>query len=331
VLHTMPLFVEAILAIGIIYLFWITRKQVTELQELKAVAADTQQPAAGSMDVTMIRNLTTLLTEMQSAVASVRADMVREKEALQKVLVEAEDYAAELRVQLAQSHITDKPRVETSSPMQTPPRVTESNVPAQSLAASAESFRLELEAEGRSERSVKHTMGILHTFSLWLGGHRHEDLTIQHIGARELEAYFDHLWKQGYAPSTVRRKMSLLRKFLDWVKIGASRLDETEETVIHPQMALDANDAAQQPDLILHRGLVDHRQIVLELAKRGLDPTAISSRTGLEREAVRLLLLSQHKERKEAGTHASPRERTFLPMGIGLRYLNPEAVPDVRH
>lgn len=339
-LPIMPLLIEVLLAGVVAYLFWMTRRQVAELRLLKEAVEDGHRPA-GALDVRMVNELTSLLGEVQSAIAGVRTEWLQEKETMQQMLQQAEATATEMRVQMAQGSLMGTTLSVTSQPIRTVGKVPASSA-APNLVTMIDDYGQRLRNDGRSDRSIKTTQAAMRRFSHWLGGHRHTELTIDSVGIHEMEVYFDHLWKQGLKRSTVRRKLGTLRKFVDWARSGgavsgreavpvvdsvhthteigevATGERQVNETWVPPTVSAPVPETRNADPLG-----VDRRKAVFDLANRGFDPSAIATRTGLEQDAVRLLLMMQKRVKKT--------ERTFFPLGVGRQYLDMDAVPDARH
>ncbi len=314
-LNTVWLFVEGTLVIAAIYLFQITRKQIADLQIFTEGLSANKRNVAGAVDLDMIADVTSLIGEIQSAVSEARTDLLQEKETLQQLLVQAETVAAELRIQLVQQQTMGKPTtIDTTSSQRTLEALGHISS-VLTLEAMVCKFGRQLQTDGRSDRTVRDTLKIIRDFSSWLGGYRCMELTLEHISTQDLEAYSDLLWKKGYAPATVRRKLSTLQKFVDWAKTDEATHNKASVETGCSTPTFDTNDASL-PN-------ADRHQVVFELANQGLDNSTIASRTGLEQEAVRLLLLTRHKEDKI--------EKTFFPLGMSLPHLYSTRVSDEKH
>ena len=148
--------VEVVLVVAALYIYWLTRKLLSE-------SRSQAQPSSGNLDVA--HDVTDLLAGLQTAADAARADWVRQNTVLQETLHTAEETVTELRALIE--------RAEAASTAQSvPPQVDTTAVedaPQVCLAEAVAAFSEHLiHSEHRSQKAAKRIRHV-QNFAAWLG------------------------------------------------------------------------------------------------------------------------------------------------------------------
>ncbi len=306
----MLLLVEVILVIATASIYWTTRQLV---QDISRSPRQTEQgrgskgdPTAranpSAEDVEIIRDVTDLLAELQSAASAARDDWARQNTSLREMLDRSESIVPELRSLLAQAkamstlpliHPSAHERSNGNGPQ---PRGGAESRHRLTLAEAVAAFGKHLEAKGRGERTVTRTVSHVREFATWLGGQRSNEILLSRINAREIEAYLDYLKALDYKPTTIQRKMAALKAFTAWTNDLANRAQPLCQEDNQSSLTGSARPSLLPTYVDMLSG-TERRRTVFALAEQGLDRRTIAARTGLEQEVVRVLLAKEQSSR----------------------------------
>lgn len=294
------LLLEIVLLAATAYMYWTTRKLVTELQNN---APDPPQTRYGFEDAVtareMSQNVTALLAELESTASCAHNDLIRRNAQLQETLKEAEAVRSELHSLLDKSKSPFAPPenkkevINTSKSSKSPEEASSSLTLAEALI----NFGNYLQESDRSESTISRLTSDARGFITWLGGQRYENVPLDQIGATEIGSYLDYLRSQDYKPSTIKSKQSALRTFSDWVEIQLSSNENFQEKATNSKNSdfyvnKRDSDSSPVPSQTSWTNL-DRYQAVFTLINQGVDQSVIAARTGLEQEAIRMLLATR--------------------------------------
>lgn len=301
------LLLAEIVILGVnIYFFWLIRKYYKDIQTRIFdinLAKDEIQTSPGPTNMKMAKDVAALLTELQSAAKSVRENWLRQQNAMQTMLSEAQETRADLENLLARVETMPAEPV-VAAPAAVIPMAASSGPaasassglevsPSMSLTEAMEKFGESIVENGRSEATANRILSHIRGFAQWWGGHRYEQMRLRRIGTDESEIYFDYLQSQDYQPNTIKRKMNALKAFIGWTN---DVLDEEEEALL-PAVPVAASPGDVNPEPAntpaaapAPQPIADRKTMVLNLAQQGLDQRTIAAKTGMEQEAVRMLL-----------------------------------------
>lgn len=291
------LLLEIILLVATTYTYWLTRQLV-----IKQQATVTNLPQSGikedSEATTIVKHVADLLAEIESTASTVRNDLIRQSAHLQETIKRAEISREGLEILLDQTKIQHcSPQIEEITGT-TPPAKTPNDISTTlNLASALNDFGKYLQTSGRSESTVNSMLSHVRGFVTWLGGQCYEEIPLRRINPVEIETYFDYLSNQNYQPSTLKRKRTVLRTFIVWLNglVADEPLNaDTEVTMKLPvsqDTGLGKSGSNRKKDIFSQFGPGPyHYQQVFTLASQGLDQPAIAAKTGLEQEAIRILL-----------------------------------------
>ncbi len=270
------LLVEIILVGVTGYLLWMVRRTLTEAQKDAAeliAAAQTKTAGVDPVSLKMAQDVSVLLNDLQRTAGTVQADWVKRRQTMQSTLARAEAIEERLRDLLAQADSAPAPPAVAAA---TAPPVAEAT-----LADGLQQFRQYLLHAGSPEKTVTRRMGHVTGFAAWWGGHRYEQVSLTRLGAESVEAYLNHLRNRNYQPGTINRKAKAIWAFRNW--LNNICLAETPVAFILPSASAGE---PQQPEATV----ANRRRMVQQLARQGVDHREIAAQTGLEQEAVRILL-----------------------------------------
>jgi hypothetical protein len=291
------LLLEIILLVATAYIYWLTRQLLIEQQ-----ATPTDLPQSGSKGdseaTAIVKHVTDLLTDVESTVSTVRNDLIRQSAYLQETINRAETTREELEALLDQAkaqHYSSQTEEVTAI---TPPIKMPKDISiALTLASALNDFGKYLQTSGRSENTINSMLSHVRGFVTWLGGQCCEEIPLRRINPTEIETYFDYLSNQNYQLGTLKRKRTVLRTFIVWLNdlVADEPLNADTEVMMTLPASQDTGlgklgsnrkkDIFPQCDSAPH-----HYQQVFALANQGLDQSAIAAKTGLEQEAIRILL-----------------------------------------
>jgi len=266
----MLLVIEMILLAATAYIFWLTRKLLSEARNQPSL------PAASNLEVA--QDVAELLAELQAAANAARTDWARQNAMMQETVQRAERVSAELRSLLAQTtRAQADPPVEPARVPEPTPVQTEMTL-GQALIA----FGEELRRRGQHQDTIDRWLSHLREFASWWGGRHWQSAQLGQLELNDVESYANYLKTKQYKPITLQRKQAALRSFMNW--INAAR--QTRPEVASVPLAEGKGTAAN----IQSRAQTDHYAAAFVLYNQGLDLETIAARTGLERDAVRMLL-----------------------------------------
>jgi hypothetical protein len=300
VLQLMPLFIEFALLAATAYLYWLTRKLAAGSSSplLTGQHTENQAETANVEQVQMMQDVTALLNEWQAAANATREEWLYQQTHLQTMLKQAETTIAELHLLIAQAEIPLK----TTATMPQPQPVAPENciplsssfptLPVSSLAEAPMAFVNYLRQRDYNQRTIARVSSQVQNFVAWLEGKNSTQVLLHRITPIEIRNYGQYLTVQSTQPDYIERELTTIRMFANWVNDVCN--------CRHLQNAVELNHSASlspspvQPSLPsvkmpLSHG-TDRYRNVFTLADQGLDPADITAQTGLEREAVRLLL-----------------------------------------
>jgi hypothetical protein len=290
------LFLEVIILGVTIYFFWLTRQSAAAVNRQAQAGSHSGKPDTAGM----VRELTDLVSELQAAAYATQTDLARQKVEVQQVVNRAEIMVTELHSLLKQAEIVP-PRFtpftfgETAeSDAGQPKRIIASAETAETLGQALLDFGGYLAQNGRSQSSASRTLGYVRHFLQWLNGQRYEDAPLSKIDPLEIEAYHNHLGGHNVSSQTVKRKITAIRQFTDWVTLerdDALPPDNAPAGRPKPPVHKIHGQLEQPVPSAGGAGGANRYKTVYALAEQGLDHPAIAARTGLEQEAVRMLLL----------------------------------------
>lgn len=298
------LLVEALLLGATAYLYWNTRK----LAENPDTPTPLPQPGWVQNQVTvsqMAQDVAQLVTELQTVAGATRDDLLRQRTELQQMLQQAETLTTELRELTNQAEAGSLPQLlqeaavlgQSAGPSTTPKSVTE---PAYSPVRFGQFLRI----SGCGQDVVTLASEHAQEFMLWFDQQlENNEPAPAHIEPRYLDQYIEYLEAHRVDPDTIKRRFIALKAYLNWVnnlsQVDSSELDEPEPVAVESAATAGTGGEAllsprePEPPLIeeqIHAGLERYRT-VFSLAEEGLDQLGIAAKTGLEQEAVRMLLL----------------------------------------
>lgn len=301
--QSMLLLLEIILLVATGYAYWMTRRLVTGSDIPPSLTPGQIRATEGQPDVIEVtREMADLLAELQSMASTVRSDLIRQSAALQEMLNRAETTIAELHTMLDQADVSITPPGHEEEEMSSAAKAMKQDTPLPTLAQALVDFGEYLQGTDRSENTITALVGHVRGFVMWLGGQRFDEIQLKRIGVTEIEGYLDYLNSQNYQANTVKRKLAALRLFTNWIDtlLDAATRPEIDIQQNTSTLAL-TNDqknteetnrvtsvpTAPQADTLAG---IDRYRTVIALANQGLDQPAIAARTGLEQEAIRMLL-----------------------------------------
>jgi len=299
----MLLLLEAALLIATAYIFWQTRRTAAEIADnppppVKGRNSTEQQAQAARM----MHEVTTLVTELQSLADATYQDFMHQKEELDQVISQANTSIAELRNLVAQADtIPAKYAPFPVDPPDSTPRpvaITSSSSPSAAntitWGQTITEFNTYLADNDRTDNTIARANTHIRQFLNWRNGKHFEDIPLSQITPSELNDYADYLTEQSYQDSTVQRKMTALRIFIQWVETWPQNPLPPRLKASPPKVGQDRPDS--QPNSPVESAAPplsasNRFKTVFALAEQGLDQSDIAARTGLEQEAVRMLLL----------------------------------------
>lgn len=308
------LLLELILVAAAGYFFWSTRKLLAEhSQRLTGMLQPDQMDA-----MEMARDVAELLTELQAMAGTVRSDLTMQTVNLQDTLSQAEVTITDLKRLLAKTEAEVEP-TERPKPVHAPLRSQIENRPSSLAPARAEAkpvakkkavvdpvrsfgeavaeYTQYLRRDNRSEATIARLEGHVRELLTWLAGQRYSEAPLSRIDTTEFEAYISYLESQNYRPATLKRKLAALRSFSSWVesalngeatpKIASEESPAVNQTSSEPvESGSEAASVSQMNQLVGQ----SRYQAVLAMADEGVEQSTIAARTGLEQEAIRMML-----------------------------------------
>lgn len=309
------LLLELILVAAAGYFFWSTRKLLAQhSQRLTGMLQPDQMDA-----MEMARDVAELLTELQAMAGTVRSDLAMQTVNLQDTLGQAEVTITDLKRLLAKTEAEVEP-TEPPKPVHTPLRSQIENRPPSLAPAQAEAkpvaekkavttltrnfgqavaeYTQFLRRDNRSEATIARLEGHVRELLTWLAGQRYSEAPLSRIDATEFEAYISYLETQNYRPATLKRKLAALRSFSSWVESALNgeapppiATEESPAVINHTSPETVESDSEVASTSQMNQLVGQSRyQAVMAMADEGLEQSAIAARTGLEQEAIRMML-----------------------------------------
>lgn len=325
-LQYLLLLVEFLLLGATAYIYWNTRRVV----ENSAAPAPLTQPGwvQNQANVAqMTQDVAALVTDLQSVAGATRDDLLKQRVELQLVLKQAETLADELRalinqvdtdpalphpaavVELQPAPVAesepDQPLVMMTAPAEPPvapaPTKTKTDSPGLvplDLVYSAAHFGEFLYASGCGSEVVTLASAHAQEFVIWFTNQfKKDEPTPRHIAPYYLDKYANYLQAQQFSLDTINRRFIALKAYLNWINNLAQDNEVTPPPAPVSSHAGDPHSERQallgpaQPPEEPAAPKTDRYRTVLSLAEEGLDQLAIAAKTGLEQEAVRMMLL----------------------------------------
>ncbi|NJN92594.1 MAG: hypothetical protein HC875_00200 [Anaerolineales bacterium] len=309
-LQSILLPIEFILLAAVAYMYWQTRQLSAEVR-IRNSSASVAKESEGHADTTLqawqvevIHEVANLLTEWQAAANTAREDGLRQQTELQLILKQAETTIAELRTLLAQGmgpssldaklpECTVKSATSSSclqpAASEEPQAGVTSRLNSDTWTEAIESFGEQLQVGGYSQSTISRTLGHIRQFAAWLSGPLYAQLPVRRLELLELASYRCYLETQLTQPHLIERELIAIKTFANWVN---PVLGKNLQTLISSGGIQNSGlaDTSPKSNHVSQAQAVDRYQTVFSLADQGFDPAAITAETGLEREAIRLLL-----------------------------------------
>ncbi len=313
------LFLEIILLGAMAYLYVTTRKTVEESIQGNLATSAQSGKAPGAASVTqMAQEVTHLMEELQTITSDTRADLLKQRDNLQELLGQTEAAATELRLLLNQ--------VEQPEPAAEPAKTSPAFRPWQPANMSAASAAPQPDPEADSGPLVPleliyspsqfgeylHISGCgpevvslatehAQEFVIWFTNQFDDDEAPPRlIDRRYLEEYQQYMEGQRLGLDTIKRRLIALQAYINW----ANNISQLGDAPAAPQPEPDPETENKQlqavailrspeppPEKQPVQKETDRYHTVLALAEQGLDQLAIAARTGLEQEAVRMIMI----------------------------------------
>lgn len=288
--QSMLLFLEVILLGATVYTYWATRKLVTTSLGSAFSLSNENTDRETKIEITkMTRNLTELLAELQGATDTARQDLITQGDNLQHLLDQAEIAITNLRPLIDQAEDLDRPAMvdqEAKTQRDTADKASSSIEPALALAQALIIFKDNLSDYGYSQHTIPWVTAYTRQFLIWLHGDNWVELSLSQVDTVKINNYVNYLKDQNCPADVVERTKIALKSFMRWTDNWLKANHK-----ITPQVKNDSSKPTVQPVSqanTLFR--LNRYQAALTLAEQGLDRPAIAAQTGLEQEAIRLLL-----------------------------------------
>ncbi|RMF05737.1 MAG: hypothetical protein D6768_00695 [Chloroflexi bacterium] len=322
-LQYLPLLLSLIILGATAYLYLMTRKMIDDAPT--AATAPLPPPAwvQDHASVTkMAQDVAELVTELQAVADVTRHGAHAQRDELQAMLQQVETAATELRSLLARAEaLTTAPAsAPEPTPISTAPAASSQPAPEDEplvpleLVYSPSNFGEYLRISGCGHDVVSVAVEHAQEFVIWYTNQFNDQTPPGPIEAQHLEDYLQNMESLGYDPDTIKRRFIALKAYISWVNnileaeetpVAQSQhqpqpaapptppVDDTDTTLQAKTMLLGDADSAQSPAAETAGSAnrpADKFSKVFSLADEGLDQLAIAARTGLEQEAVRMLL-----------------------------------------
>ncbi|MCB0209794.1 MAG: phage integrase N-terminal SAM-like domain-containing protein [Anaerolineae bacterium] len=283
-------FLEVIFLVATAYIYWSTRKLI------KTASLDTSatEITLGKTQVelsNMTNNLTELLAELQSANNEAHHDLTIRGDNLEQLLTQAEAAITNLQSLIEVAQNIDYPnkgycknnQTKVSTVVESP--ATE-EIPL-TLVQLLNTFKDDLNNADCSHYTITWTTVYTRRFLMWLHGDDWGKLLPSKIEPAKINSYLNYLINQNYQADIIERTKIALSYFIVWID-GWSELPANKQVFkIEPHSANLPAELTSQKNILLG---TNRYQNVLSLASQGLDGSTIAAQTGLEQEAIRLLL-----------------------------------------
>ncbi|GAB4464191.1 MAG: hypothetical protein Kow0031_41820 [Anaerolineae bacterium] len=320
------LFLEFVLLGAMAYLYFTTRKTVEDSAGATLTPATQPGWVKGQITATqMAQEMTQLMEELQAVTSSTRADMLKQRDTLQELLDQTEAAAGDLRRLLEQSGqqpASPKPAAEFKpwqppvapaaeapspapkpEPAPAPEPEPESLVPLE-LIYSPSQFGEYLQISGCGPEVVSLATEHAQEFVIWFTAQFDDDEAPPRLIDRSyLEQYQRYMEDQRQSIDTIKRRLIALQAYINWAN-NISQLGEEPalpqpepeaDTSQHQAVAMLRSSAPAEPSAPPEKAAApkeqDRYHTVLALAEQGFDQLAIAARTGMEQEAVRMIMM----------------------------------------
>lgn len=318
----LPLLLSLIVLGATAYLYVMTRKMIDDAPERSESPLPPPAWVQDHASVTkMAQDVAELVTELQAVADVTRHGAHAQRDELQATLQQVETATTELRSLLARAEAftTALPLAPETTPVSTlpsapnPPAFQEEVLVPLELVYSPSNFGEYLRISGCGHDVVSVAIEHAQEFVIWYTNQFNDQTPPGPIEAQHLEDYLQNMESLGYDPDTIKRRFIALKAYISWVNnileaedapaaqsqpqprtavSPAPPVDDTDTTLQAKTMLLGDTKSAQPPaaDIEDANRPAEKFSRVFSLADEGLDQLAIAARTGLEQEAVRMLL-----------------------------------------
>lgn len=286
------LFFEIVLLAAIGYIYWRTRMLATHLHTLVPPALSTAEHTESQTE--MMREVATLITEWEGVTDAVRADLSYQQVKVGETLEQAETTIVKLQELVARADTLTIQQTELQSahhaimPNPDSSKNHSDNTTPTTLVEAIKIFSEYLRANHYGQSSVTRTVNYVQKFAAWLGGQAEVELPLRPVVLAEIELYRRRLEAQQTPADAVEREVAALKMFANWIN---TLVDKTYPEASCPTVLPSVQP---EPKQLLAAKLSDQSfaryHTAFALARQGTAPAIITAQTGLEREAVRLLL-----------------------------------------
>ncbi|MCB0191059.1 MAG: hypothetical protein KDJ65_03875 [Anaerolineae bacterium] len=288
----MPQFLEVIFLIATAYLYWSMRKLAKKSSSATFVNSNETADRKTKEELSeMANNLTELLTELQAANNAVHHDLSAQSDNLQQLLAQSEAAATKLRSLIEGAEdisYSDEVHYQNKHTKVNGADKTEmTKVFPRTLAQALNLFKYDLNNSGCSDYTVTWVTVYTRRFLIWWHGDDWHKLPHSRIESTKTDSYLNYLKKQNYQADIVERTKIALSYFSDWTDDCIEMPASKPEPGLEPHSVNLPTQLTSQTSILLG---TNRYQNVLSLAEQGLDRPTIAAKTGLEQEAIRLLL-----------------------------------------
>lgn len=286
----MPLFLEIILLGATAYIYWATRRLIITSVPSSVAISNKITGRETEIEITeMTRNLTGLLAELQVATDTAHQDLTAQKANLQQLLDQAEFAVAKLRPLLDQVEDISRPAVagqEAKPQREIADKVSSIDEMSLTLAQALVTFRDNLSSYGYSQHTIPWVTAYTRQFLVWSHGDNWVELPLNEIDTVKVNGYINYLKDQNCPADVIERTKIALKSFMRWTDNWLKANYKTES-----QLETSSSHLSYHPILQTNSSFgLNRYQAVLTLAEQGLDRPTIAAQTGLEQEAIKLLL-----------------------------------------
>lgn len=284
-------FLEIVLFLAIGYIYWRTRIVVANLHIPSSDTLSTAEQVENQAE--MMREVATLIAEWEAVTSAVRADLSYQQATVEETLQQAEATTTKLQELMVQAEMMSIKQLEQQpvnyslTPGPDPSRNHAAVTTPKTLAEAIKVFSEYLRVNHYGQSTITRTVNYVQKFAAWLDGQAEIDLPVRPIILAEIELYRRRLEAQQTPNDAVEREVAALKMFANWVNsLDGKTTAEVSSTPTPPV-------PAQPTPLLTGKSVTqsfDRYHTVFALAQQGVAPATITAQTGLEREAIRLLL-----------------------------------------
>ncbi|MCL4294700.1 MAG: hypothetical protein KJ077_03190 [Anaerolineae bacterium] len=301
----LPLLIEIALLAATAYLYWLTRQLLTRYQ------ADSESEIANQNQVEKMQGVAALLNEWQAAASAAHEEFHRQQVSLQATRQQTEKTIAELRGLIAQSETSKESlaRQEMSSSVRyganlsmesdhaLPPAVCPSeereilpSLPA-AMAEAVLAFSDHLRENNYSQVTIIRTASRAQHFVAWLEERGSARVPLRPINSDEIKDYGSYITVQpDQAGFNLERELVAIKIFAAWINELCDCQQPPDGVELNRSVPVLPSPTQSTGSAVPLAQGADRYRSVFILADQGVDSAAITAQTGLEREAVRLLL-----------------------------------------